>query len=246
MPEGPEVRHACSLLDLFAIAVEDKPVIEIIEHRKDEPSKPIFEELNGQIFRGTRRKGKVWVLDFDTHSIVGHFAMWGHFVLNDRNAKHIRKEIVFSKNLKIKYCDMRNWGRMEIVAKESVNDTKMIAKLGYDVSVPFDKDEAFKILRTHPNSVIADLLLNQTVLTGLGNIWRAEAIGRANLDALRTIDSLSDEELTLLVDKIDHVMNRGGNTWWEIYRQPVRPSTHQEVLATKRKGRTLWHLNFNQ
>lgn len=246
MPEGPEVRHACSLLDLFANAVEDKPVIDVIEYRKDEPPTSIFSELKGQIFRGTRRKGKVWVLDFDTHSIVGHFAMWGHFVLGDRPGKHVRKEIVFGKDMKIRYCDMRNWGKMEIVEKESVNDTKMIAKLGYDVSVPFDKEEAFKILRQHPKSVIADLLLNQTVLAGLGNIWRAEAIGRAELDALRTIGSLSDDELSLLVDKIDSVMNKGGNSWWQIYRQKKCGISNREVLATKRNGRTLWHLNFNQ
>jgi len=71
-----------------------------------------------------------------------------------------------------------------------------LARLGPDVLAPdFDADAAVSALRADPTRRLGDALLDQTLVAGIGNIFKSEACFAARLDPWRPIASLDDEEL---------------------------------------------------
>jgi endonuclease-8 len=71
-----------------------------------------------------------------------------------------------------------------------------IASLGPDVlRDPFDHDEVIRRARLYPDLPIAELLLDQTVLAGVGNVFKSEILFVARISPFATIASLSDAQL---------------------------------------------------
>jgi endonuclease-8 len=64
----------------------------------------------------------------------------------------------------------------------------------------FDKAEAIRRLRARDRDVIADVLLNQRVIAGIGNVFKSEILYLAGLDPFTTVSSLDDAELDRLLD----------------------------------------------
>jgi endonuclease VIII len=71
-----------------------------------------------------------------------------------------------------------------------------LARLGPDVLAPdFDPDAAIRLLRRDPARAVGDALLDQTLVAGIGNIFKSEACFAARLDPWQPVGELSDEDL---------------------------------------------------
>jgi endonuclease-8 len=78
---------------------------------------------------------------------------------------------------------------------------RVLATLGPDaLAADFDRDEAIRRLRSRPASLIADALLNQRLLAGLGNVFKSELLFACGIDPFVTVAALTDSELAHLVD----------------------------------------------
>jgi endonuclease VIII len=64
----------------------------------------------------------------------------------------------------------------------------------------FDRDEALRRIRARPGEEIANVLLNQRVLAGIGNIWKSESLFCAGIDPFTQIAGLDDGQLERVVD----------------------------------------------
>jgi endonuclease-8 len=64
----------------------------------------------------------------------------------------------------------------------------------------FDREEALRRIRSRPDDEIANALLNQRVLAGIGNIWKSEALFSAGIDPFKQVADLDDEQLGRIVD----------------------------------------------
>jgi endonuclease VIII len=112
---------------------------------------------------------------------------------------------------------------------------EVLAGLGPDVLSPtFDAAEALRRLRARPRLSIAAALLDQRALSGIGNIYRSEALYLSAVDPFTPVESLEDESLDRVVERARRLMRRnldatvrvtaaggGGRTW--VYRRAGRP-----------------------
>jgi endonuclease-8 len=77
----------------------------------------------------------------------------------------------------------------------------VIQSLGPDLADPlFDRHEALRRIKAHPSDAIADVLLDQRVLSGTGNVLKSETLFVAGIEPFTPVDDLSDEELDRLLD----------------------------------------------
>jgi endonuclease-8 len=81
--------------------------------------------------------------------------------------------------------------------------------LGPDLlSDAFDSDEALRRIRERGEDEIADVLLNQNVLAGVGNIYKSEVLFECGIDPFKHVDALDDQDLRKIVKKARAMLKR--------------------------------------
>jgi endonuclease VIII len=89
---------------------------------------------------------------------------------------------------------------------------KDLRHIGPDVlGDTFDVDEAFRRVRARPDAEIADVLLNQRVVSGIGNIWKSETLFACRVNPFARVADLTDEQVTCLLTTARELMQRSAN-----------------------------------
>lgn len=124
-----------------------------------------------------------------------------------RSMKHKRVELVVDGPSAF-YVDPRNFGNMKLLDKPAAE--KLRAGLGVELLKPnsaVDGMAAVAALRAQGKREIGEVLLDQSVLCGLGNIYRAETLYISRINPFRMTSSLSAEELARIVVVAAQVLN---------------------------------------
>jgi endonuclease-8 len=89
----------------------------------------------------------------------------------------------------------------------------------------FDRDEVLRRIRARPDEEIANVLLNQRVLAGIGNIWKSESLFAAGIDPFTRVADLDDEKLERLVDAARKLLRRSaaGRSAFAVYTRGNDP-----------------------
>jgi formamidopyrimidine-DNA glycosylase len=136
-----------------------------------------------------------------------HLKMSGKLSVVDRGAaieKHDRVVFDLDHGQQLRFNDVRKFGKMWAV----IDPAEVAGAIGPEpLAADFDLPK-FRALVQSRSGAIKPLLLNQTFLAGVGNIYADESLWRAKLHPLRTADSLSDEEVAALYRSIRHVLRR--------------------------------------
>lgn len=120
---------------------------------------------------------------------------------------------------KIWYCDPRRFGSLEIATNQAELD-KILGKLGPDLLANDDDNvqEFLDIarLKKHQNKTLPKFLMDQSIVSGVGNYIKCEAMYMAKISPFRIIEKITDEELTDLYSHLRWVMKTSygmsGNT----------------------------------
>jgi endonuclease-8 len=95
-----------------------------------------------------------------------------------------------------------------------------LRRMGPDLlGATFDRDEALRRIRARPNDEIANVLLNQRVLAGIGNIWKSESLFCAGVDPFHKVVDLDESQLGRIVDCAFKLLRRsaGGRSEFSVY-----------------------------
>jgi endonuclease VIII len=95
-----------------------------------------------------------------------------------------------------------------------------LRRMGPDLlGATFDRDEALRRIRSRPNEEIANVLLNQRVIAGIGNIWKSESLFRAGVDPFTHVSDLDDARLERIVDCAYKLLKRSaaGRSEFSVY-----------------------------
>jgi formamidopyrimidine-DNA glycosylase len=156
--------------------------------------------LAGRKVRGVERHGKFIEIKLDGgHSFVVHLGMTGKLLMNGAAGKHTHAILTLDRGALL-YDDSRQFGRLEL----SQGLPARVAKLGpepLDISL---KDFAAR-LRKHKTRMKA-LLLNQSFVRGIGNIYADEALFRAGIHPLATAARLRPDRIKKLHTAIRKVL----------------------------------------
>jgi len=124
--------------------------------------------------RAVRRRGKQILIDLDRGVLYIHLGMTGKLLWNETPGKYTRALLVLDSGTLL-YDDVRQFGRVEFFK----NVPEIFDRLGPDaMSITFD--EFYARLKTH-RGALKPLLLNQTFVAGIGNIYADELLFAARI-----------------------------------------------------------------
>jgi formamidopyrimidine-DNA glycosylase len=141
--------------------------------------------------------------------LIVHLRMTGKFVSltpDDSLPKHAHAIFYLDDRRRLVFCDQRQFGVMKLVSTARLTKTAGIAELAPE---PFSSDfspEYLKAILTRSRRSLKTLLLDQTRVLGLGNIYAAEALFRAGVNPFKIAASLSKARVARLHQAIVDVL----------------------------------------
>lgn len=192
---------------------------------------PLAALLTGQRFTAVSRRGKfLWLpLSDGAHALVAHLGMSGQLLLQTPRhdpGPHLRVRIAFAtRQPELRFVDQRTFGWLAIDTlvpdDRSGRLPAIAAHIARDPLDPHFDDDAF-IMRTRAKDTqIKRALLDQTLISGVGNIYADEALWRAKLHGRRSTGRISKAKLRELLAHIREVMTdaltEGGTSFDDLY-----------------------------
>jgi formamidopyrimidine-DNA glycosylase len=205
MPELPEVETIRR--QLCAAGVEGRTVekVHIEWPRTVEPLTPsaFCKQVQGRTLDKIDRHGKWLIFRLNgNENLLVHLRMTGGFYLTEgalKKGKHDRAILQLSGGLNLHFRDPRKFGRWRLAAS--------IEGLGPDALI-VTKKEFFQALEGQ-NKVLKALLLDQSFVAGVGNIYADEALFEARLDPRRRAGTLLEDEISKLWKAVRRVIEAG-------------------------------------
>jgi len=229
MPELPEVEVVRRGLQAH---IAGRTITAVQVHhpravRRHEPgAADLTARLMGAHITGTDRRGKyLWLTLGSETALVVHLGMSGQMLLGplDRT-EHLRIAATLDDGTALSFVDQRTFGGWQLADLMIVDGSTVpepVAHIARDLLDPrFDHDMVIKVLR-RKHSEIKRQLLDQTVVSGIGNIYADEALWRAGVNGARIAERLTRRQLGELLDSAAEVMRealgQGGTSFDSLY-----------------------------
>jgi formamidopyrimidine-DNA glycosylase len=230
MPELPEVEVVRRGLQAH---VAGKTITAIrVDHpravrRHEAGAADLTARLLGARIIGTDRRGKyLWLnLGDDGTALVVHLGMSGQMLLGPvTNTNHLRIAAVLDDGTALSFVDQRTFGGWQLADLVGVDGSRVpvpVAHIARDPLDPrFDQAAVVNVLR-RKHSEIKRQLLDQTVVSGIGNIYADEALWRAGVNGARIAAKLTRRQLGEVLDAAAEVMREalqeGGTSFDSLY-----------------------------
>ncbi|MBV9767555.1 MAG: bifunctional DNA-formamidopyrimidine glycosylase/DNA-(apurinic or apyrimidinic site) lyase [Acidobacteriaceae bacterium] len=199
MPELPEVETVVRSISAHVIGrtILHAEFFSPLVTRSD--FKKTAQALCGAIIRGVRRRGKQIFFDLDNGILYVHLGMTGKLLWNTTVGKHARAIISLDSGTLI-YDDIRQFGRMEFFD----NLPQSFDRAGPDaLNIGFE--EFYNRLKRRKGQ-IKPLLLNQSFLSGVGNIYADELLFKARIHPRTSTQRMSKKRAALLHSSLISVL----------------------------------------
>lgn len=204
MPEGPEVKLFTERLNQNFRYYMIKSV-EVLSGRYIKKPIQNLEALNGKEIKSFNCKGKFIWFDLDDVIVFNTLGMTGSW--SRHKTKHSRIAIKFYENDTVYFNDTRSFGTFQIKSRQELS--KKLKSLGPDMlSKPPDTAEFIPIFRKKNNKDICSVLMNQNIISGVGNYIKAESLWYSKINPHALIKDLTDENLETLRKAILFVVNK--------------------------------------
>lgn len=235
MPELPEVETVRKVLETWLIG---RKVIGVRVFYpplfKNVTEKDLNQQLIGQKFEVIDRHGKYLILKTNDFAIISHLRMEGKYYLGHYKGSHLSKQGKeydpaaldgFSKHVHalfeldngsiLMYHDVRKFGKMALHPKATYLADQSLSRVGKEPFQMKNVDNLFVKLQKRTTS-IKSVLLNQSLIAGLGNIYVDETLFLSNMDPREACYHISHKELDSIVTNAKKVLKRaieqGGTT----------------------------------
>lgn len=235
MPELPEVETTRRGIQPW---VEGQQVESIVV-RQPKLRWPIPEQLSlslpGQRVQSVTRRAKYLLFQTDAGVMLVHLGMSGSLCIVPKETeatKHAHVDIGFSNGMMLRYTDPRRFGA--VLWQADSNTHPLLDGLG-----PEPLDEGFSSeyflsscrMRKLP---IKQLLMNNAVVVGIGNIYASEALFRAGIDPRRAANRIAEKRLEVLrqavISVLSEAIEQGGTTLKDFIGGDGKPGYFQQQL----------------
>jgi formamidopyrimidine-DNA glycosylase len=229
MPELPEVETTCRGLrsTVMGLSITDF-WCDWEKMCSPKPSAIKSRVLHAKI-DSIERKGKNILIHLSTkETLLLHLKMTGHlmygtykkingmFVPDDQNKalhdpynRFIHAAFSLSDGKTLVFCDARKFGKIELLTQKQLSSHSRISSLGPE---PIDNSftvEHFKNKLRAQKRSLKPLLLDQSVFSGIGNIYADESLFRSKIHPLRISNMLQDSEIEKLYTSVREVLQTG-------------------------------------
>jgi endonuclease VIII len=181
----------------------------------------LAERLDGKRLDAVETQGKNLLLRFEDGLVLrSHLRMNGRWLVRPRSEEPRGRPWLVLRGRNLQALQL-NGPVLELTRAQPR------LALGPDILAdPLPRDEIVRRLRAVPSRAIGEALLDQRLVAGIGNLWKAEALWEARISPWRPVGELADEDLARVVDAAARLMRssvagtRGARS---VYRRPGRP-----------------------
>lgn len=218
MPEIAEVETVRNTLKLRILNQKIKKVKVHYQSIIMSEGKEI-EKIVGETFTDILRIGKWLLFETENYYLLSHLRMEGKFFIKNESdplEKHEHIEIIFENGLDLRYHDTRKFGRMLLILKENLYEFEGIKKQGIEpIDDSLTKEYLYDRLKKK-RLPMKTLLLDQTIISGLGNIYANEVLFAAQISPFKKGNEITIEECERVVKSskeiIEKAIEMGGTT----------------------------------
>lgn len=201
--------------------------------------KDLLPALVGQRLQEIRRKGKFLIFEFDSLVLVSHLRMEGHYEVNASSSllPYERLSFGFGKNI-LHYGDKRKFGTFDLMKKEDLPFFLPLLRLGKEPS-QMEAEELYEKLmgKTLP---IKSLLLDQSLLSGIGNIYADEILYACRISPRTKGKDISFIQCQKIIQEsrriLDFAIENGGSKIATFETPNHLPSMQNHLRVYGRKG----------
>lgn len=246
MPELPEVETVRKALKRKIL---NKKIInvevfypKVVEYPSVEEFKKV---LIGRKIVDIKRYGKWLIFDLDGYYLLSHLRMEGKYIYRNKDdeiGKHEHVSILFDDNLDLRYRDVRKFGKMFLVKKDDLYTLTPLSKLGLE---PWDKKLDSNYLKSkykNKRLPIKTVLLDQSIITGIGNIYADEILFLSKINPHKITSEITEKEMESIIKNtrlvLEKAIEKGGTT--------IRSYTSEEGVTGLFQNDLLVHKRENE
>jgi formamidopyrimidine-DNA glycosylase len=227
VPELPEVEVVRRGLEAFVVGhtIERVRVLHPRPVRRHLAGPADFESrLSNRRVDSVHRRGKYFWLGLDSgDAVLGHLGMSGQMLVVPRAAaaeRHLRVVFELSEGRDLRFVDQRMFGGL-LVSDDGAELPPEIAHIARDPLDPRFDDPSFTIALRKRRTGVKRALLDQSLISGVGNIYADEALWGARLHYARPTETLRRTEIAAVLAEVRAVMSRalaeGGTSFDTLY-----------------------------
>lgn len=178
----------------------------IVYNKKDQ----FVKTIEGQMVNKVKRRGKWLIFELDKNYVIIHFRMEGRFYHLPLDAKKDKHDYVifYFDDFSLHYNDPRLFGKMEVIEKDEINKFFLDKKLGLEYIDPNLTPKYLKEKFKSHHTDIKKMLLDQSFITGIGNIYADEILFESKISPKSYADKLSKNKLQEIIDNTKVVFER--------------------------------------
>ena len=208
MPELPEVETVKNVLKQNLLNLKITKVDVFYPPMIKTNLNEFLENLVGEEFLDVKRYGKWLVFETTNYALVSHLRMEGKYYYTLKCDREKHEHVIFhlDNGYVLRYKDVRKFGVMYLVKKEKLFTDTPLSELGLE---PFSKDlnedyllEKFKTKRLP----IKTVLLDQGIMTGLGNIYVDEVLFKSKISPFKKANLLNANDCKAIIESSKEIL----------------------------------------
>lgn len=220
MPELPEVETVKNTLKPKLI---NKKITNIKIYHNNIIEYPEVETFSKKIINqkiiDISRYGKWLIFVLEDYYLLSHLRMEGKYFFKNKEdelTKHEHVVITLDDKIELRYHDVRKFGKMLLIEKDKIKEIGPLVDLGYE---PWDEKlntDYLKEKYKNKSLPIKTVLLDQTIITGIGNIYADEILFLSKINPEKKANILVEKELEKIIKYtkivLEEAITQGGST----------------------------------
>ena len=244
MPEIAEVETVRNTLKNQILNQKIKEVKVLYNKMLESDLQDFIKTLTNNQFLDIKRRGKWLIFELENHYLLAHLRMEGKFFLKSSTEPIVKHEHIiftFANNEDLRYHDTRKFGRMNLIKKEELNNNKAIQKQGFEPGEEGLTSEYLLEKLKNKSLAIKTLLLDQTIISGLGNIYVNEVLFASRINPNKKGKDITEYDAENIIKTSAKIIKRAielGGTTIKSYTSSlgVTGRFQQELMVHKREN----------
>ena len=241
MPELPEVETVRKELESLVVGKTVAKAILLRDKNLTSDKDFFLAHIQGAAIVNMARKGKCLRFDFDNgYCLYSHLRMEGKYFLYPQDEPYGKFDLLvlnFTDGTSLRYNDVRKFGTFYFDELANQDDAPF-SKLGPE---PFDVDGAYLLKAWNKKTTPVKIaLLDQTVISGIGNIYDSEILFATKIHPNTPVKDLSLEQCDAIVEAAKEILGKaieeGGSTIRSYHHQGIDGMFQLQLSAYGKKG----------
>ena len=201
-------------------------------------------KIVNEVIRDIKSRGKFIVIELNKYSLLVHLRMEGKFMFRKKGetlGKHEHVELILDEDVSFRFHDVRKFGKMYLIEKSEVYNIKPLSELGLEY---YDDNLTKEYLyeKIHNKKLpIKTVLLDQSIIAGIGNIYDDEILFLSGIFPTRKACDITIDECDKIIKNtilvLERAIKKGGTTIKSFTSsEGVHGLFQNELLVHSKKG----------